>query len=381
MQKRLLCLFVALIMLFAATSASAMSVDRESGAIRFECDGVFGIASIFPLKNGNMILSFYTPGGINGEPVYGENTRKVWLLCVTPDGSVLWEHTFGEEQGTSRLDLLCEGEDGSVLGFLGHSANQVMQYTQLQRYCIQDGSLLWAGEKTTLPEDDPESYYASFFPSYFPAGNGYLLKADTYQMYNVDDSLRWQVEAYELGGLAVLRNVFETPYGTVLLDNRTRAALVNDDGQVVWKRTYSELAYSSFTNGTVSPTGEVAMLGLMHKAAGGLISILAAINPEDGEMRWHTEFDGGNFRYGNFISTGDGWLVTGDDIAGTDSAVGFHEVDAQGNFLEAWSITFPNDILCMSDVFAWNDELWSEITIEQGDFEDKTTIVLLERIR
>jgi len=388
MLRRKLCVLVALIMLFSTSSALGTSVDTESGVIRIESHGFFSVASMLSLKNGNLLLSLCRPSDIQGEPMHAEDTYKTWLLCLAPDGSVLWEQIFGEEGGTSWLKLVCEREDGSVLGFFHFSIEQDMQYAELQRYSIKDGSLVWAGEKILVPEDAIESY--------IPVGDGYLHETvqnrwssnltTTYQMHDADSRVRWTVDGDDiLGELGVLKDAFETPHGILLWgDTRSaffdgiqaRAALVSHDGQVIWRKKYIELENGLFLNGAVSSSGEIAMTGFMDKGRWNFFTVL---DPENGEMRWHTTYNGEDIRYDQLAPTENGWLIAGNNLVGADRAVGFIEMDAQGDILKAWNIPFADEIECMMELFEWNDELWINALFLLDD--DTIRIGVMQRVQ
>lgn len=376
MKNRWTCLIVCVLLLFGGpiSRAGDMEIDIDAGIIRFESPGYINISARLPLKDGTLLITV----------IRGDDTQKneqasytTTLFRLSAEGRVLWARTLGEEDGHLRLRLLCETDDGSVLAVAEHSVSQVTQYRQFQGFSIEDGSLLWSGDKEEVQKGVSETI--------LPLNEGYLREtiynADRhtepryYELYTADRTALWKVD--EAQTVRTLHEVLTTPKGTLLLGKnlaediqgyRACAALVDDAGQVVWKREYGELGNSFFRRGAVSSTGELAAIALVGGMGEERKHLLVSMDADSGELRRLAAFSTEDLYVPILASSGSGWVVGGTSSYGESAPyLRFVEIDAKGNITRLWDTSYEGEQVFSPCFFNWNNALWVNVTIHLSD--------------
>ncbi len=395
MRKHWICLLLAVALLPCASLAQAPEVDMDAGVIRYESKASVSITSVLPLQDGTLLITVSGGDALPKGPVapvededsapFPEVARKVALLRIAADGQVLWEQSFGESEGSLGLRLLCEAEDGTVLALAELSIRQRTQYQQLQRFSIQDGTLIGRGEKLTGREDIRENAY--------PIGGGYLWTTihnsgtttvpRYYALSDTDNNYRWTVDQAQT--VLVLEQALSLPNGTLLLgkgwpdglnDYRACAALVDGEGNVVWQKDYVELGPSSFLHCAVSPSGKLAALALVGSVGESRQYVLVVIDADSGVLRTCAAFPAKDVRLSEIASCGDGWLIAGECNQQRAPTLRFIQADADGTLQKTWDESFDAEAVYSPKLFTWNSALWGEIKMETEDSQ----VAWLQRI-
>ena len=274
-MKHIVSYMLAIILLLAFTSVSAQGVTAESPII-LGGTGDNTDSDFLSLPNGNIIIAVSSNGGRNGEKPYAGGIRKVWLVCLSPDGSIVWENVFGDDRagGYTHLNQLILGDNDSISGMVSYSIDQRSQYRQMMIFSTIDGSLLQSGERV-MDSMEMDNVYRTFSTS------GKFRIAD--ETYNFDTNLKprmlrllddkgnqlWELNATE-NDISHMRQLIPVPQGTVLygqedaegsVSSEAVAMLVDNTGAVVWEYRYRRDSMCSFIDGVLDSQGRIVLLG------------------------------------------------------------------------------------------------------------------------
>lgn len=388
-----------MILMLAALPVFALATTAESPIIL----GGKGDESCFDtlsLSNGNVILSLTSTGGLDGGPEYGGNTRKVWLLCLAPDGSTVWENNFGADRKggyTTMLNLILN-DDNTFTGTVQYTLSKHPQYWQNMTFSCADGSLVSEGERVIDTTKSDESYRRYYTNGAFTI---------VFESYNVDDGDRkllrmtdakngelWALDPGTIG-LNYLIGWIPTRQGSLLYGKsrvngvpgpKAIAILVDPDGKVVWSRQTAGDYDSSFFDAIVDSDGRFVALGF---ARGEMTNntneyslgfdqfsqLVVCWDAATGNEIWQkrTELVDRMLPYSHLAEI-DGQYILSDCDINYNGCV-FETLDRDGNELQYWTTSFPGYRHFSPRFFAWNGELWTETPIEGGSQD-----VALERV-
>ncbi len=389
-----LLIIAALLPCAAVAQTSDLDIDMDAGRISYQSRASATLSSALPLKDGTLLLVLREGDAVPDGPVapdsdipFPEVARKVTLLRIADDGSLLWTQTFGEAEGSVGLLPLCEAADGSVLALADHSVEQKLQYRQLRRFSMQDGSLIWSGDKQAAQEDTGERAY--------PVGDGYLWETihdrgrsttpRYYALHAADGTQRWQVD--DTRTVPVLHTALTAPQGTLLMGNAWSdvakdynfcAALVDATGNVVWRKVYAELGASTFMCGAVSPTGQLAAVALVGSIDGPRQDVLVTLDAATGDLRAGDSWPAKDILPPTMIASGDGWLICAarrDD--GKQPGFRFYTADANGKVTKEGDTSFAADYVLGPRLLTWSGALWMDYELRRPDAQ----ICQLQRIQ
>lgn len=349
------------------------------------------------LPNGNLILSMSSGGGRNGEPEYDENVHKVWLLCLAPDGSTVWENEYGEERsgGYTSLWFLALGDDGTFRATESYDISQHRQYLQEKVFSCEDGSLLSQGERSLNPLGDGSVYIQ------YRANGGYMLveeslsvdSPDSYRTLSMLDPQGrelWRLDADAYG----IRNVdgwFLLPQGMLLYGRHPNDALqqsqpivmlVGAHGDVLWSYVPAGLTNGIFWDGIIDSAGRIVLTGITRGAkqtdengSESRIQLVTCLDTATGEEIWRKTAEMSERSLPcKIIAELNGQIILCDSGNSYQNKV-FETLDWNGNELQYWTASVPGYGQISPHFFQWNGELWT-YTILEGNTMD----VLLERV-
>ena len=348
--------------------------------------------SNLPLPNGNLILSMASAGGRNGEPEYGNHVLKVWLVCLAPDGSVVWENSFGADRkgNYTTLHFLSLNEDDTFSGMIRYEIGQRAQYRQKMTFSCADGSLLYEGEKVpdTVEED---SIYRQYF-----ANDGQMIVSETLmsemadkpriiRLYNAEGSELWTLDATN-AGISLLEGWVSTPQGAVLYgrnrstinqESTPTALLVDSSGHVVWTYQPDDLKDGGLFNGILDSEGHFVAVGFCNYNGEQNSSkqLLVCLDSATGAVLWQRTADMAQCRLpGNkLMEINGGYMICASDS--NASGILLETIDTSGNKLQVWTESMPDYRMFSPRFLLWNGELWTESLLDGSHMD-----VVLQRV-
>ena len=150
MTKRKIIAALLAAVLCIASALPAVADDKTADTWYFGGSGQDVVYDATPLPNGNLLLEGYTQLGRNGrEMVTGKpHQTRAWLVCLAPDGSILWEVT-DETEGTTRYVSPVITSEGDIAVLFWNSPGQVTTELAIHVFGL-DGVLK---KKIPLPVD------------------------------------------------------------------------------------------------------------------------------------------------------------------------------------------------------------------------------------
>ena len=400
-MKRFFLYSIVAILALGILPGCALATTAESPIIL----GDYGDESCYAtlqLPNGNIILSLTSTGGRNGAPLYGGSIRKVWLLCLAPDGSTVWETELGEDikGGYTTMISLTLNDNDTFTGRIRYTISQHPQYWQEMTFSCNDGTLISEGEK--IP-DAMETQKTS--REYFTVGNQTILREVhncestcdpcTLHMIGPDGNEQWCLDTDAIGLEYMVRWV-PAPGGAILYGmNRTKsspnrqavALLVDPDGNIVWYRAAAVFEYASLSDAIVDSNGRFVGLGFARNNAycenngynlgfDSFNQLLVCWDAATGEEVWQktTELTDRQLP-SSYLAETDGQYILTDSGSKYKCCV-FETVDTNGNELQYWTTSFPGCTHFTPRFFTWNGELWTRTSIEDSDDD-----IVLERVQ
>lgn len=143
------CLMRLLCLILCMATLPAFADDRTADTYYFGGTGQETVYKATPLPNGNLLLNGSTQLGRNGVEQLSSRAShptRAWLLCIDPQGEIVWE-VISEEEGTNRYVTPQVSPNGEITVLYYNSPGQVTLSMALHRFS-QDGQLL---EKIDLP--------------------------------------------------------------------------------------------------------------------------------------------------------------------------------------------------------------------------------------
>jgi outer membrane protein assembly factor BamB len=397
--KRSLAVLLMILLLLPLSHAMAEDASKSAKSpIRLggKGDDTIGRSCFLPLSNGNLLLSISTHKGRNGQAMTERSNGWLWLICLKPDGSTLWETEFGEDRGTIGFGNLMEKPDQTVMGYMHYSIDQHSQYRQKSIYSLKDGKLLWQGEREVKTD-------RNIYVTINTVGSRYLRKETHdakakcepryYQLEETDGTIVWCVEDKSIG-LNNLRGALNVPQGTLLYGcqwdegasgGQAKAMLMNDQGKVLWTMGMDGLNNSELVNGLVHGSDQVLLTGSNHGPFGSISSrfayregFLLLLDTATGRELWRRLYRDEEEiiqHLGIQFETEQGFLLANIDISDYSGFL-YQWMGFDGSEHTPWQVTFKDTAVIGLELFQWNGEIWQVYTIEQdGDMD-----VVLERL-
>jgi len=386
-MKRILTYCAAFMLALILLPAGSLATTAES-PIFLGGTGDDSCAGTLQLPNGNLILSLSSKGGRNGEPEYPGNVSKTWLLCLAPDGSTVWETTFGEEHknGYTSLYLLTLNDDDTFTGTARYSISQFPQYRQEMTFSCADGSLLSQGDR--IPED------ADTCMQYFKH-NGFTLISEPI-MSGADDDYRilrmldaagnelWQLDSVAIG-IGYPDGFTPAAQGTLLYGGNANTAnntaqatvsLVDPSGHAVWTHHVENLDNGDFFDGMVDSGGRFIAVGFCNnQGQGSARQLVLCIDIDTGAVIWQRVAGTADRRLPcRHLTELNGQYILCDSGDQYQSNL-FETLDQDGYEVQRWTTSIPGYTMLTPRFFWWNGELWTENLVQTNDMD-----AVLERV-
>jgi len=391
---------LALVLAISAASTGALAASAQSPVI-LGGTGYDSCCDILSLADGSIILSLSSAGGRNGAAEYADNVRKVWLLCLAPDGSTVWETTFGETSANASTVFyhLYSNGDGTFTGTLRCSIDQRMQYWQTLTVSCTDGTIIFKSEAVPNTRDTDKILREDY-----PHG-GYTLTVETYhcdascepryiRLLDAQGTELWCFDAADLG-LHDLQEWTPTAQGALLygsddslsgINGQPTAILIDDRGQVLWSYRTTDLEDGVIRTGIIDSNGHFIGAGFTtglpqtdayayDPAATRHSQLLICLDAADGTELWkhvnaQSERD---LPSSNITEIGGQYLLCAS--AGKYSQIAYELLDKEGQALQYWTTSVADHTLIGPQFFWWDGELWTETLLDGTDSD-----AMLERV-
>lgn len=358
-QKTLAMVLAVLICLGACP---AFADDRTQDTYYYGGTGQDTVYNVTPLPDGNLLLNGYTQlgrGDLKQLTGKGHPTRA-WLLCLAPDGSILWE-VIDKTEGTTRYVTPIVTTAGEIAVLFYNSPSQVTTEIAIHRYSLE-GELK---EKIALPLEVGlvEGRMTDGFV-FYDWEHGYMTAdlAGTVQRINIS-------KADRIIGSGVDAMV---PYGDGwVIAGRTNnedageaIAHFNKEGKVVWYYTTPELAEGFFVGPEVQTDGNLVLNWYkLNKETGETQESRMLCLAADGSPLWELNIP--SEARGNFTVTKDGFVFAKQRMEKTYTFIQFTLVGADGQVQQQWQAEKRRDMLYGSDLVTWNGEAWFHADAER----------------
>lgn len=362
MKQRLLALLLALMCLTAALPA--LADERTADSWYFGGTGQDTIYVATPLPTGNLLLSGYTQLGRNGREMLNGSPRqtRAWLLCLKPDGSILWE-TVDETEGTTRYvtPLITSGGDIAVMFY--NAPSQVTTEAAIHIYSM-DGELK---QKVPLPLEVGlvEGCMTDGFV-FYDWETGYIAAG-------LDGTVR-KLELDKTDGVLSATVEGMLPYGDGwVAAGRTRdedaayaVAAFDANGKRLWRYGPAELAEGVFSNLCLQKDG--TMLVNWYKPDWENDTVLESrmiCLDANGNELWQKSLPDGIC--GQFTVTDKGWMFYKTWMEKTYAHILFTLVGTDGTVIEQRMAEKRRDLFFGTELFTLNGEAWFHADAERED--------------
>lgn len=359
-KQRMLALLLALLCLTAALPA--LADERTADSWYFGGTGQDTIYVATPLPTGNLLLTGYTQLGRNGrEMVTGAPRQtRAWLLCLKPDGSILWE-AVDETKGTTRYvsPLITSGGDIAVLFY--NAPSQVTTEVAIHIYSM-DGQLK---EKVPLPLE------VGLVEGVMTDGFVFYDWEKGYTAASLDGTLRTLDLTKEEG---ILTGAVEgmIPWGEGwVAAGRTRdenafvaVAAFDGNGKRLWRYAPQELADGIFSDPCFQQDGTMLVNWYKPDLESDTVleSRMICLDTEGKEL-WQVVLP--KDVCGNFTITDAGWMFKKTWMEKTYTHFLFTLVGKDGAIIEQRMAEKRQDMLFGAELFTLNGEAWFHADAER----------------
>ncbi|MBR4067257.1 MAG: hypothetical protein IKK08_01370 [Clostridia bacterium] len=377
MMKRKIIAALLVAVLCIASALPAVADDRTADTWYFGGSGQDTVYDATPLPNGNLLLEGYTQLGRNGrEMVTGKpHQTRAWLVCLAPDGSILWEVT-DETEGTTRYVSPVITTAGDIAVLFWNSPGQVNTELAIHLYGM-DGVLK---KKIPLPVDIglTEGIMTDGFVFYdYEKG---------YTAVDTEGNIR-KLEIQKSDAVITSNTASMKPYGDGwVASGRTRdedaaqvVARFDANGKPVWRYTTPELAQGWFSDPQIMSDGTILVHWQMRDAETHTVteSRMLCLD-ENGTLLWEKQLP--KDVYGGFVATDEGWIFFRDWMEKTYAFVRFTLVGEDGTVKEVRQAEKRREMLYGQEMFFWNGEAWlhADAEREQNRINDRQTDLELQ---
>lgn len=314
------------------------------------------------MADGNYVL-IGTKAAPDGVPAW-ETHSDVWIVKVTPVGSILWERNYGEVDLDEAGFAVSPRADGGcfVSGYLGDVVGEFTGYDTWVAALDPNGNELWnrtwGGDgydtgAALLSTADGGVVMAGTIGD--PTGNwdAQVTKLD------VAGNTQWQ-HSYGGAGPDHIKSILQLTDGYLLVGSTQSmngdgvgnhggfdiwVIRVDDVGAVVWRHCYGGTGAESASS-AMALGGNFLIAGTTYSPISGDVSVrydanlgdawLLLIDP-DGAVLWDGTYGGGNGDWSNTaVRTGDGFILLGGSVSSD------RFVPGNNGAQDIWAVRFGN---------------------------------------
>lgn len=340
----------------------------------------FGVSCIETSDGSIMVMG--TTGSADGDVTGTQGIQDIWLVKLSAQGTLLWEHTYGGSGSENAIVPLRQTPDGGFM-FHGLTTSEDGDVTDLNGPGEQDhwivkldaaGDIEW---NVTLGGSEAE-YGIDLLPT--PDG-GYVVNfayvrsndGDVVNYHGEDDL--WLVKLSATGAIVWSltiggsqqdqgKDAVVLANGDVVILGQTKStdgdipenhgdydvllAKVRSDGTLLWTRTYGGSQQETASDLLPLDDGGFLVMASAHSsdgdvtgAHGGQDMWVLKVNA-NGDLLWQRTFGGSGFELGILAApTDDGYLLCGSTFSGNGNIEGHHgdrdlwlaKIDEQGGLV------------------------------------------------
>lgn len=367
-KKRVLALVLALLI----GVCPAFADDRTQDTYYYGGTGQDTIYDVTPLPNGSLLLNGYTQLGRGDQPQLtgGGHPTRAWLLCLAPDGSILWE-AIDETEGTTRYITPILTSAGEIAVLFYNSPSQVNTEIAIHFFSLEGDKL----RKVSLPLEAGlvEGRMTDGFV-FYDWEKGYMT-ADlngNLQYIGISKENRLIITGvdgmvpYGDGWVAAGRNPRAKHEATAENPFVQSSAVIHyhRDGEIAWLFSSPELSQGTFSNAQLQPDGTLLFNWYRSDEETGEVqeSRMVCLDA-DGNLLWEKPIP--KEIYGEFAVTDEGWVFSKQWMEKTYAFIQFTLVDTDGQIQQQWQAEKRRDMLYGGEMFTWNGEAWFHADAER----------------
>ncbi len=373
MKKKLLAVLMLFVLCLSA-AVPALADDRTNDTFYYGGSGQDTIYAATPLPNGNLLLNGYTQLGRNGREMVTGSPRqtRAWLLCLAPDGSILWE-AVDETEGTTRYVAPVITSGGEIAVLFYNSPSQVNTEIAIHIYTM-DGQLK---EKIALPLEVGlvEGVMTDGYV-FYDWEKGYIAADLTGTVRGLDIEKENRITSIGVSDMQ--------PYGDgwIMAGRRNNESLVENlvgfaetkftyrysiahfdrDGKVVWRYDAPEEAI------LCKPVlaGDGTILCNWHKWNGETGEVTEShmiCLDENGQLQWDIDIPAK--ASGDFAVTEDGFVFYRTWMEKTYTHIEFTLIGQDGQVKQQWQAEKRKEMHFGAEMFTWNGVAWFHADTER----------------
>ena len=326
------------------------------------------------LKNGNLLLPCQTKKGADGT-ILKDGDYLAWMVCLRPDGTIAWDHHYGDLPGATVYCRFVELDDGNLLGWAHHSVNQA-------------DTVVWRPMLAPTGEEVARDMLTSSdWPIIFVTNGRYWedthvgdVRSYTYQLPSGE--VLWSISTQET--VKGARRLIALPNGLLLLgrspeqDTVAGMAMVTYGGQLQWRTTVRAQGDSYLQGGVALQDGSVLAVGSVttwkNDKVDSSAGLAVCVGP-GGAIKWEKTYDIGRETLEGVVEVSGGYCA----MYRSDGGKAFHFLllNRAGDEIGRASYTMTDMDAFSIDLLQWNGEVWVLANGTRGD-RDGTLLLQLD---
>lgn len=351
-----------LVLMICLGACPAFADDRTTDSYYYGGTGQDTVYEATPLPDGNLLLNGYTQLGRAGQAQLtgkGHPTRA-WLLCLAPDGSILWE-VIDQTEGTTRYVTPIVTTAGEIAVLFYNSPSQVNTEIAIHRYSLE-GELK---EKIALPLEVGlvEGSMTDGFV-FYDWEKGYMTVDLTGKVQRIDISKADRIIGSGVDAMVPYGDGWVIAGRTNNEDEGEAIAHFNRHGKIIWYYTTPELAEGFFVGPEVQEDGNLVLNWYkLNQETGETLESRMICLAADGSLLWELNIP--SEARGNFAVTKDGFVFSNHWMEKTYTFIQFILVGMDGQIRQQWQAEKRQDMFYGADMLTWNGEAWFHADAER----------------
>ncbi|NPA48128.1 MAG: CGP-CTERM sorting domain-containing protein [Thermococci archaeon] len=237
-------------------------------------------------KNGDLIVAGYTDGSPNNGSYYS----RAWVLKLSPNGSIIWQKTYGN--GNATAVALTPNGDVIVAGF---NTGEAIQFDWVLKLS-PNGSIIW--QRSYLLNNPPTVAVA-------PNGNVIIAGGGIVMCLNEKGNMIWK-GVYKNQFIGTIKAVAVMPNGDIITVGETMECgmmvvgggpldlwvlKLSPNGSVIWQNEYRWRHVGKALDVTPAPDGGLIVAGWMLRSGKSRDAWVLKLN-SNGSVVWQRSYGG-----------------------------------------------------------------------------------------
>lgn len=336
--------------------------DRTADTYYYGGTGQDTVYDVTPLPNGNLLLNGYTQLGRADQAQLkgGGHPTRAWLVCLTPDGSILWE-AIDETEGTTRYVTPIVTTAGEIAVLFYNSPSQVNTELAIHFFSLE-GELL---RKISLPLE------AGLVEGRMTDGFVFYDWEKGFTVAELNGNLR-ALEVAKEERIIGFGTAAMVPYddgwviaGHTQSENRIQmVACFDANGKRVWSFTTPELSSGFFYGPCLQNDGTLLFNWCKANAeTGDVLESRMICLDKNGQLLWEKPIP--KEISGPFAITDEGWVFARHWMEKTYTFIQFTLVGFDGQLQKQWQAEKRREMFYGASMFTWNGEAWFHTDTER----------------